>query len=227
VSDRDLLLERLLSGEADALDRDVQELFARDPSARVEFEALQALERSLERQGDRAREVVETSRQLGDEAGSRHVREVLGDLAAHRPAPVRALLRRRDRVALALAAAVLLAIAWGVWSRRAEPEPEIAMGPEATDALVLLRPRGVVDGYAPFEWTGRLDPGGWFQVSIYDPSAPLGSEPLFRSGSLRDNQWTPESAQALWPATIQWTVSSFDVSGRGTTSELVTASRRH
>jgi hypothetical protein len=226
MSDRDSLLERLLSGETNAADPAVQRLFERDPAARAEYEALRALESSLERQGDRAREVVAAAQKLPDRVGAQQVLTTLTKLAGERPGtaaapatprPQTASSKRLAPVWLALAAALVAALAWGWWirSQKATPEKEILLDtPSGITELVLVSPVGAVKQYLPFQWTGELDPGGWFEVKVYDADRP-GSEPIAQSGTVMASQWSPDSGRApsTWPGRISWSVTRYDGAG--------------
>lgn len=212
MSEREQLLERLVSGETDTRDPAVQRLFARDPSARVELEALRDLELSLERQGDRARDVVEASRGLRAEGEARRVLAGVRRLASREPTPARTPLRRLNPAWIALAAAALVALAWGWWARSNTPEPEIKLGTESSQALAIGSPVLGVHAYGPFVWTGLRSRGDFFEVRVYDATVP-GAEPILESGTVLEFTWDP-GAEVLssLPAKIQWTLTRFNSS---------------
>lgn len=225
MSDRDSLLERLLSGEVSAADPAVQRLFERDPEARGEYEALRALESSLERQGDRAREVVEAAQKLPDRVGAQQVLATLTKLSGERPgtsaAPTTphnqpATRKRLSPVWFALAAALVAALAWTWWSRsqKAEPEKEVLLDSPHGGELVLVSPVGPVKQYLPFQWTAELQPGGCFEVKVYDADRP-GSGPIVESGTVMASQWSPdpERSPSTWPERISWSVTRRDGAG--------------
>jgi hypothetical protein len=213
MSDRDQLLERLLSGEASPADPAVRALFERDPTAREDYEALRELEGSLERQGDRAREVVEASQRMPTRVGAEQVLATLTRIAQDAPAREVPTRRRIRPVWLALAAGLIAALAWAWWSRSKDParEPEILLDPGGSAELVLQSPIGPVAQYAPFEWVSELAPGGWFEVEISDPDRPE-SEPM-RSPTLYESRWDPPVPAGGWSARIVWTVKRIDASG--------------
>jgi len=184
---------------------------------------LRALESSLERQGDRAREVVAESQRLPDRVGAQQVLATLTKLAEQRPAASPAptatadLPSTRKRVSpvwFALAAALIAALAWTWWTRsqKAAPEKEILLDSPTGGALVLVSPVGPVKQYLPFQWTAELRPGGWFEVEIYNPDVSL-SEPILRSSTLYEQHWTPPTPTGGWPARIVWIVKRIDPSG--------------
>jgi hypothetical protein len=219
MSERDSLLERLLSGETNAADPAVQRLFERDPAARAEYEALRALESSLERQGDRAREVVEAAQHLPDRVGSQQVLATLTRLAEQGPgAALRptATRRRLGPAWLAVAALVVAVLAWRWWSHSNQTQREILLGPDtpAGAALAPISPVGPVKEYPPFTWSSELQPGGWFEIAVYDADRP-GSDPFLESGTVLENRWSPDASQlgSPWPARIRWTVTRTDRAG--------------
>jgi hypothetical protein len=223
MSERDDLLERLLSGETNAADPAVQRLFERDPAARAEYEALRALESSLERQRDRTREVIEASQKLPDRVGAQQVLVTLTKLAEQRPAASPAPSATRDLpsahkrlspVWFALAAALIAALAWAWWTRsqKTAPEKEILLSTPTGSELVLMSPVGPVKQYLPFQWTSELQPGGWFEAEIYDPEVSL-SDPILVSDTLYEPRWVAPSPSGGWPARIVWLVKRIDAHG--------------
>jgi hypothetical protein len=217
----------------------VRKLFERDPSAREEYEALRSLESSLERQGDRAREVIEASQRIPDRVGAQQVLATLTKLAEQSPstpaapaAPAvpRALPPPRKRLApvwFALAAALVAALAWAWWARpqKAPPEKEILLdSPTGAAELALVAPVGPVKQYAPFQWTAELQPGGWFEVEVFDPNRP--GHPFLRSKTVLETHWSPPPDQEpdSWPPRIEWKVKQFDRAGNLQDNESILAS---
>jgi hypothetical protein len=224
VSDRALLLERLLSGEIGASDPAAQRLFERDPSAREEYEALRALELSLERQGDRTRVLIEVAggpQVPGSETG---IRRKLEQLSGTPTKSFTATRRKWLRWAATCAAATLLVLVWMRGSDDPPTQEELKLSDSQSSGVQAIEPRGQVAAYAPFRWSGALQTGGWFQVEAYDDSAPPGSEPFLSSGALLENQWIPPVPPSTWPRAIRWTVLHFDSSGHGRRSDWFSAS---
>jgi hypothetical protein len=212
VSERERMLERLLAGDADVRDPAVQELFQRDPSAKEEYAALRELEGALERQGDRTRDMLASAERLEDPAGAQRVQASLRELATGGSPTAPSALGGARRLALALAAAALVALAWGLWMRGDRTEPEIAMGDDSAK-LSLASPVGAVRAYAPFQWSGARQPGDSFEVRVFDAGAQ-GAGPMLESGTVFELSWDPKGqAPQTWPAKIQWTLTHYDSSG--------------
>ena len=116
-------------------------------------------------------------------------------------------------VGLAAAAAILLFVLAPWRNRSAVPAD---LGTETGEdgrwlgsaPWTALAPKGEVEGWGSFRWTGQVPRGGWFELVVSDGET---GERLARIEELSSNEWTPLDS-STWSA-IEWQLTVYEASG--------------
>jgi hypothetical protein len=191
-TERDELLQAVLTGSLDSRHPDVVRRAAEDAEFRDRLEELAGLDITLAAAGNEFR------RARDDAAASRPT-----DLAQTRAALARrpqAAPRRPGRRALWLATAAAVAVAaalvWTTWPGSDATRGEPHLG---TDLELTLPEPGLADGMA-LSWRGPpLSPGGFYRLEVYD--SPTALAPAWRSSELAESRFAVSATDLrAWPA---------------------------
>jgi hypothetical protein len=211
-SEHEHLLERLVTGEADARDADVLAALARCAACARAWEALQRVRATLD-SGERERRAVFAA--LAAQPAVAHEGRALDALRAElsgAPPDARPGTARRPNPWMLAAAAVLLVVCgWMLRSRLgpARPDDTLLGGSE-----VELLPVPAAGAEPVFAWRYALAPGHRFELSIVYRSAQSGAMMTEQIDAGRDTQWIPSpERRADWSDELRWRVQVLDAQG--------------
>ena len=198
-------LDTLLAGDEASLPRDARLAIESCEQCRADRARLESFAAELDAHGRADRVLLAESRAHEPNLEEFRRRALVAE-AKHA-----SIARPRRSLLLPLAAAcVVLVAAYALFGRKHRADD----GPLATNGktIELTRPVATVASYAPFEWSGPLDPDGWFVVYVWKGTQDPDREPAWITQKTSDHAWSPERSD--WPGSIYWRVRSYD-SGRG------------
>lgn len=214
-SDRDRILERLLTGELDPVGDEARGLFEADPALGSEFEELRGMTEELD---DAVRDEEEILAHLPiEDADERRAKAGLEAIwAQEEETASEPEAEKRPLLAWIAAAAVVLILA-GVGYRFLRPGDE----PPVRDSFLLsgtedpdYAPVGAVEEFGRFSWSTEGREDYEFTLTVYrDDDAQA---VLYHKETLTGDHWNvPSEEVAGWPAAILWSVDAQPPGGGG------------
>jgi hypothetical protein len=202
TSEHERMMEALFVGDAGAEAERMRLELAGCGTCSTRIAELAKVSNGLSLAGDSERADLVQADRMRDAPGSdRVIGTMRSVMAAESAPPVRA-----TRIWPWLAAAGVLAALVFLLARERSPGRLTNEGTLGHGLKVeLSRPDGQVDAYAPFEWTGEIQPDAHFVVEVLDPSSgdthPIATQPT------QEHEWSPPTAvTALWPHRIEWRI---------------------